>query len=160
MSYKCLIFVLVIMQLRVKAMYGKIMSRLITVFWILEVLAVVALGVASLAAIDGKKDGWFLSESMYWRFLNLPVIPYTLDETQMCNPTYLPPFAFLFWVPIVVFETFLFSLALRMAYHNFQEIGSWRGVSLFHIILRDNFIFFVMYVYCLYCSPVFTDFVT
>ena len=57
MSYKCLIFVLVIMQLRVKAMYGKIMSRLITVFWILEVLAVVALGVASLAAIDGKKDG-------------------------------------------------------------------------------------------------------
>ena len=36
-------------------MYGKIMSRLITVFWILEVLAVVALGVASLAAIDGKK---------------------------------------------------------------------------------------------------------
>lgn len=42
------------MQLRVKAMYGKIMSRLITVFWILEALAVVALGVASLAAIDGK----------------------------------------------------------------------------------------------------------
>jgi hypothetical protein len=33
-----------------------------------------------------------------------------------------------------------------MAYHNFQEIGSWRGVSMFHIILRDNFIFFVMYV--------------
>ena len=41
------------MQLRVKAMYGKIMSRLITIFWILEVLAVLALGVASLAAIDG-----------------------------------------------------------------------------------------------------------
>lgn len=74
----------------------------------------------------------------------------------MCNPTYLPPFAFLFWVPIIIFETFLFSLALRMAYHNFQEIGSWRGVSMFHIILRDNFIFFVMYVYLLYSSPVFT----
>jgi len=114
----------VIMQLRVKAMYGKIMSRLITVFWILETLAVVALGVASLAAID--------------------VVPYTLEETRMCNPTYLPPFAFLFWVPVIIFETFLFSLALRMAYHNFQEIGSWRGVSMFHIILRDNFIFFVI----------------
>lgn len=73
----------------------------------------------------------------------------------MCNPTYLPPFAFLFWVPIIVFETFLFSLALRMAYHNFQEIGSWRGISLVHIILRDNFIFFVMYVYCLSSNPVF-----
>lgn len=55
--YRSLIFALVIMQLRVKAMYGKIMSRLITIFWILEVLAVLALGVASLAAIDGKKDG-------------------------------------------------------------------------------------------------------
>lgn len=42
------------MQLRIKAMYGKIMSRLITVFWILEVLAVLGLGVASLAAIDGS----------------------------------------------------------------------------------------------------------
>ena len=47
------------MQLRVKAMYGKIMSRLITIFWVLEVLAVVALGVASLVAIDGKMNGRF-----------------------------------------------------------------------------------------------------
>jgi hypothetical protein len=47
------------MQLRIKAMYGNIMSRLITIFWILEVLAVLALGVASLAAIDGKKDDPF-----------------------------------------------------------------------------------------------------
>jgi len=31
-----------------------------------------------------------------------------------------------------------------MAYHNFLEIGSWRGVSLLHVILRDNFIFFVI----------------
>ena len=60
--YKSLILVLVIMQLRIKAMYGRIMSRLITIFWILEVLAVLALGVASLAAIDGKKDGRFLPE--------------------------------------------------------------------------------------------------
>jgi hypothetical protein len=44
------------MQLRIKAMYGKIMSRLITIFWILEVLAVLALGVASLVAIDGRKE--------------------------------------------------------------------------------------------------------
>lgn len=48
------------MQLRIKAMYGKIVSRLITIFWILEVLAVLALGVASLAAIDGRKNGRFL----------------------------------------------------------------------------------------------------
>jgi len=114
----------VIMQLRIKAMYDKVMSRVITIFWILEVLAVLALGIASLAAID--------------------VTPYTLQGIRMCNSTYLPPFAFLFWVPIIVFEAFLFSLALRMAYHNFLEIGSWRGVSLLHVVLRDNFIFFVI----------------
>jgi hypothetical protein len=132
------------MQLRVKALYGKIMSRLITVFWILEVVAVLALGVASLAAIDGRKGGRFLPDLVTDI---LPVTPYTLQGIRMCNSTYLPPFAFLFWVPIVVFETFLFSLALRMAYYNFLEIGSWRGVSLLHVVLRDNFIFFVMYVY-------------
>ena len=40
-------------------MYGKIMSRLITVFWILQVTAVIALGAASLVAIDGKRDRLF-----------------------------------------------------------------------------------------------------
>jgi len=44
------------MQLRIKAMYGKIMSRLITIFWILEVMAVVALGVASLVVINGERN--------------------------------------------------------------------------------------------------------
>jgi len=113
----------VIMQTRIKAMYGKIMSRLITIFWILETMGVLGLGIASLLVID--------------------VTPYTLQGIRMCNPTYLPHYAFLFWVPIIVFETFLFSLALRMAYHNYLEIGSLLGVSLFHVILRDNFIFFV-----------------
>jgi len=61
----------------------------------------------------------------------------------MCNPTYLPPYAFLFWVPVIVFETFLFSLALRIAYRNYQDIGNWRGAAVLHIILRDNFNFFV-----------------
>ena len=64
----------------------------------------------------------------------------------MCNPTYLPPYAFLFWVPVIVFETFLFSLALRIAYRNYEDIGNWRGAALLHIVLRDNFIFFVWYV--------------
>lgn len=48
------------MQLRIKAMYGKIMSRLITIFWMLEVIAVLALGIASLVAIDGKRACRFL----------------------------------------------------------------------------------------------------
>lgn len=108
-------------------------------------MAVLALGVASLVVIDGKRDRQF--PAYVFRIdKNVPVTPYTLEGIRMCNPTYLPRFAFLFWVPIISFEAFLFSLALRMAYHNYLEIGSWRGVSLFHVVLRDNFIFFVLYV--------------
>jgi hypothetical protein len=126
-------------------MYGKIMSRLITVFWILQVIAVIALGAASLVAIDGKGIAYFQPLS-----LTLPILvtPYILENIRMCNLTYVPRFASLFWVPMIVFETFLFSLALRMAYRNYQDIRRWPGVSLIHVILRDNFIFFVWYVYC------------
>ncbi|KAF8164992.1 hypothetical protein B0H34DRAFT_793428 [Crassisporium funariophilum] len=113
----------VIMQLRIKALYGPKVSLLISVFWVIEVIAVMSLGVASLLAID--------------------VSPYTLESVRMCNPTFLPKFAFLFWVPVIAFETFLFALAFRMAYQNWLEIGNWRGASLLHIVLRDNFQFFI-----------------
>jgi len=62
---------------------------------------------------------------------------------MMCSPTYLPRYAFLFWVPIIVFESFLFSLALRIAYRNYLEIGNWRGACLLFVVLRDNFAFFI-----------------
>uniref|UniRef100_A0A8H7XYL0 Uncharacterized protein n=1 Tax=Psilocybe cubensis TaxID=181762 RepID=A0A8H7XYL0_PSICU len=115
-SMVIIIITQMIMQLRIKALYGRTISNLITIVWVLEVTAVISLGIASLAAID--------------------------DTTTMCNPTYLPRFAFLFWVPVIVFETFLFSLALRIAYQNYKEIGTWRGASLLYIVLRDNFSFF------------------
>jgi len=113
-----------IMQLRVKALYNSTVSWLISAVWVLEVTAVISLGVASLAAID--------------------VHPVVLNTVKMCNPTYLPRYAVLFWVPVIVFESLLFSLALRIAYKNYLEIGDWRGASLLYIILRDNFSFFVL----------------
>ncbi|KDR83370.1 hypothetical protein GALMADRAFT_637611 [Galerina marginata CBS 339.88] len=112
-----------IMLLRVKAMYGKVISTLITGLWITEVIAILCLGVTSLIAMD--------------------VHPMTIDGAIICSPTYLPRYAFLFWVPVIVFESFLFSLALRIAYRNYLEIGDWRGASLLFVVLRDNFIFFI-----------------
>lgn len=44
----------VIMQLRIKALYGKVISMLVTLFWVMEVVAVLGLGIASLVAIDGQ----------------------------------------------------------------------------------------------------------
>ncbi|PPQ73592.1 hypothetical protein CVT24_007960 [Panaeolus cyanescens] len=118
----------VIMQLRIKALYGKIISRIITVLWLIEVVGVLSLGVASLVAIDVRS--------------------YTLDTARVCNPTYLPRFAFLFWVPVICFETFLFVLAFRIAYLNWLEVGDWRGAALLHIVLRDNFQFFFLAFAC------------
>ncbi|KAF8974606.1 hypothetical protein BDZ97DRAFT_1911773 [Flammula alnicola] len=112
-----------IMQLRIKALYGKTVSMLITVSWVLEVMAVISLGIASLVAID--------------------VHPVILPGASVCNPTYLPRYAFLFWVPVIVFETFLFSLALRIAYQNYLEVGNWGGAWLIQVVLRDNFSFFI-----------------
>jgi hypothetical protein len=134
------------MQLRIKALYGKTISFIITILWVMEVIAVVGLGVASLVAIDGMSNS-FPPLRFVLGFMTFSLVhPVTLKTTKMCNPTYLPPYAFLFWVPVIVFETFLFSLALRIAYQNYQDIGNWRGAALLHIVLRDNFIFFVWYV--------------
>lgn len=64
----------------------------------------------------------------------------------MCTRIAAPPYIFLFWVPILIFECLLFVLSLRIAYHNCLEVGNWRGASLLHVLLRDNFGHFVWYV--------------
>lgn len=57
-----------------------------------------------------------------------------------------PSYAAAFWLPILVFEIFLFALAFRVAWYNHQQLGNWRGAALLHVVLRDNFNFFFLYV--------------
>jgi len=52
------------MQLRIKALYGKTISTIITILWVLEVVAVVSLGVASLVAIDGAINSFPFSADL------------------------------------------------------------------------------------------------
>jgi hypothetical protein len=50
------------MQLRIKALYGKkTLSLIITILWVMEVIAVIGMGVASLVAIDGMLNSFPLS---------------------------------------------------------------------------------------------------
>ena len=102
---------------------------LMTIFWILEVLAVQA----SLPPIDGKKDGQFLSELAnewwlcHWHCSDsLRARRYSILQSDVYTP--------LFLVPIVIFESSLFSL--RIPYYNLQDMERG-GVHW----LRDNFIF-------------------
>lgn len=48
------------MQLRIKALYGKTISLIITILWVMEVIAVIGLGVASLVAIDGMSKSFLV----------------------------------------------------------------------------------------------------
>jgi hypothetical protein len=64
----------------------------------------------------------------------------------MCTVVDLPRFAAAFWLPILLFEFFLFSLAFRLAWANHQDIGNWGGAKLLHVILRDNFYYFFLSV--------------
>ncbi|KAF9485397.1 hypothetical protein BDN70DRAFT_871445 [Pholiota conissans] len=112
----------VIMQLRIKALYGKAVSIIITSLWSIQVATLVSLSIVSIAGME--------------------VQPITLGNNFVCNCTYLPPYAYLLWVPVIAFETFLFFLSLRIAHRNYLEIGHWGGTTLIQIVLRDNFIFF------------------
>ena len=64
----------------------------------------------------------------------------------LCAVKYFPNYAAAFWLPILVFEFFLFALAFRVAWYNHQQLGNWRGATLLHVVLRDNFSFFFVYV--------------
>jgi hypothetical protein len=57
-----------------------------------------------------------------------------------------PDYAAAFWIPVLLFEIFLFVLAFRIAWYNHHQLGSWRAARLLHVVLRDNFSFFVLYV--------------
>ncbi|KAF8901724.1 hypothetical protein CPB84DRAFT_1777276 [Gymnopilus junonius] len=64
-SMVIIIITQLIMQFRIEALYGKVISTLITVFWVMEVIAVLGLGIASLAAIDGQCLDFYLATWPY-----------------------------------------------------------------------------------------------
>lgn len=80
------------------------------------------------------------------------VIPLEVNSGHMCAVKHFPSYAAAFWLPILVFEFFLFALAFRVAWYNHQQLGNWRGAALLHVVLRDNFNFFFLYVQFLF-SP-------
>jgi hypothetical protein len=73
-----------------------------------------------------------------------------VEKVKMCTVVDLPTYAAAFWLPIILFEFFLFVLAFRLAWANHQDIGNWRGAKLLHVILRDNFYYFFLSVTSFY----------
>jgi hypothetical protein len=86
-------------------------------------------------------------QSIAYLVVNI-VAPLKFNTATMCTVTHLPTFSAAFWFPILLFELFLFSLAFRVAWYNHKHLGNWRGASLLHIVLRDNFNYFFLCVVC------------
>lgn len=111
-----------IMQLRIRTLYGERVSLCLTLSFLGEIAAVTALQVMSIIGLHHDVTNSDLGMGVH-----------------MCTRIAAPPYIFLFWVPILIFECLLFVLSLRIAYRNCLEIGNWRGASLLHVLLRDNF---------------------
>lgn len=72
--------------------------------------------------------------------------PLALESREICTVVHIPAYAAAFWLPVILFETFLFVLAFRIAWYNHQRLGSWRPARLLYVVLRDNFSFYVLCV--------------
>jgi len=92
--------------------------------WGVEIVAAVAMGIVTIYSIE--------------------VRPLIAGSMQVCTVSHFPAYAAAFWLPILLFEVFLFVLAFRIAWYNHRQLGSWRGARLLHVVLRDNFSFFVL----------------
>jgi hypothetical protein len=145
------------MQLRIKTLYRRKMSTIINILWGLEIVAAVAIAIVSTYFIEGNT---FVPLRYLDSFRIFTLVhPVTVGSMQACTVTRFPPYAAAFWLPVLLFEIFLFVLAFRIAWYNHHQLGSWRAARLLHVVLRDNFSFFVLYVilfsmqrYSLNCS--------
>lgn len=134
------------MQLRIKALYGvKTVSVIITSLWSVQVVTLVSLSIVSIAGMEGQLPIFPSALSLISKSSLVNII--ALGDASVCNSTYLPPYAYLLWIPVIAFETFLFFLSLRIAYRNYLDIGHWGGTTLIQIVLRDNFNFFFWYAH-------------
>jgi hypothetical protein len=130
------------MQLRIKTLYRKNMSTAINILWGIEIVAAITIGSVTTYYIEGNI---FRTSDMLQSNLEL-VLPLAMGSMQVCTVMHFPVYAPVFWLPVLLFESFLFVLAFRIAWYNHQQLGSWRAARLLYVVLRDNFSFFVLYV--------------
>ena len=136
------------MQLRIKTLYRRKMSTIINVLWGVEIFAAAAIGIVTTYSIEGNIFVHLrcLDSSESDLIAADLVRPSTVGLMHVCTVTRFPAYAAAFWLPVLLFEIFLFVLAFRIAWYNHHQLGSWHGARLLHVVLRDNFSFFVLYV--------------
>ena len=72
----------------------------------------------------------------------IPGIPF-----DFCAPLGPPRWFYVYWIPLMVFETILFTLALVKGYTSVRfhfETGSASGKSLLECLIRDSIFYFAV----------------
>ncbi|EPQ56629.1 hypothetical protein GLOTRDRAFT_138308 [Gloeophyllum trabeum ATCC 11539] len=63
----------------------------------------------------------------------------------ICTPVGIPDFFFVFWVPIVVFESILFLLVVIQGVGHLKERScSWSPTTLMDVLVRDSILYFFL----------------
>ncbi|KAF8193237.1 hypothetical protein K438DRAFT_846400 [Mycena galopus ATCC 62051] len=76
------------------------------------------------------------------------VVAETVGDMVRCNVTAVPPWLWVFWVPVTSFE---FLLCVLVMYKGYQRVHSTGHQALQHILVRDS----VMYYLAIQCVYVF-----
>lgn len=132
-------------------MYGqskKILTLLITSFITSIVVACILLG-----EMIRETKCMFLSQSLTPRTSNLLkklqgiAAPFPDSPGHFCTPTATWPLYYTLWIPLLSFETLLFSLALFKGYQTLRsEVRTgWSGRCVLNILIRDSIMYFFMY---------------
>ncbi|KAF9451442.1 hypothetical protein P691DRAFT_787091 [Macrolepiota fuliginosa MF-IS2] len=113
-----------ILQFRIQALYGsRLLERCLTVVFTCGVICLATVG---FLAVDGME-----------------VTSEPVPGIYQCTFVKLPSYAFAFWLPILVFDSLLFLLAVGVVIKNWRLLSpDWVYQSLIAIVLRDNFGYF------------------
>ncbi|KAF9452213.1 hypothetical protein P691DRAFT_772540 [Macrolepiota fuliginosa MF-IS2] len=128
---RCLWHITVILQSRIQAFYGsRLLSRCLTAVFVAGVVGLFTLGLLTMDAMEVTSE---------------PV-----PGLHRCACTKFPSYAFMFWFPILFFDTLLFLLAIGIIVISWRRrspeaVSSGRIVPvLVAIVLRDNFGYFFL----------------
>lgn len=133
---------LVILQLRIRALYGR-RSRIpawVGLAFVMEIALLVFLSVQYTVHIT-------CASTIYFRRRYRTTIDYSEVRPGLiaCETGDPPPHSYSFFFPIIAFEGLLFVLAFRITYQHYKHFRSsiyWRPLTLLELLLRDNFIYF------------------
>jgi hypothetical protein len=137
----------VILQLRLYALYlhnKKVLAFMVICFLTSSACAAVIMGTV-MSRVTGDTETSHSCSSM---LISRPAVSQLIPGMHFCIPLGVSPDFYIFWLPIIAFETLLGVLALVRGVQTVRsDHGLMRvGRDLINILIRDSVLYFLMYV--------------